>query len=1238
MMKSLLLGAIFLLSSFNKIAFARQPQIIVDFRHAQNLYQQALRLQQEGEYHSSLMMFKKASQEYKEHRLWAKKLDCDNEFIQNLILLGRYNEALHKANQTLKESLSRAKGDPTGAYINLGNVYYEKGQYDKALAYFQKVLQYQRTKFGETHPKVASTYINLGKVYFEKAEYAKALGFYQKALFIRHKFFKETHPVIANSYQAFVNIYIAKRESKQALEYQQKALKIQLTALGQTHPDVADSYFNLGDVYYNKGNYEKAFEYHQRAFLIRQSVFGVSHVKVADSYNNLGKILQVKGEYKKALSYLFKSLEIRRTTLGKSHPKVADLYNNLGKTYQAKGDYEKALQFHQKALQCFLSAFGRMHPGVADAYKELGNTYFEKGEYEEALGNYQQTLEIRRTVSGEAHTSVANSYYVIGKVFSAKGEYDKALEYFHKSLQIRLAAHGETQHNVADSYNEIGNIYQVKEEHRRALEYYQKALRIRRIIFGVSHSKVAESYNNLGKVYYSSGDYDKALEYHQMALQNYHKTLGESHPGTAESYNYLGNVYQATGGYKEAAQYHYKALQSYLKTFGKSHPAVADTYNNLGNVYRLTGELKKSLQQYQKAIIANTPTFQDTLIAHNPIVAGHGKPHLTPKDLLFSLRAKAGILERLYSQSNTTEDLILALQTSCSADSLAYKIQQNYTEENDKVAFSADVMELYQQTQSLCLKLYRITKDSHYLDKAFYFAERGKASVLTASLTESKAKAFADIPDSLLKQEQNYRNQIAQFSQRLAKELAKGNKADSSILIHYQNQLFTAHLQQDSLVNEFEKSYPKFYALKYQLKSVTPKQLQDVLDKKTALLEYTLTDNFLQVFIISHKFYKVETVFLDSLFHRRLVAFREGILLKDQDLYQQVAYNLYKTLIPQSLSKSIKSLIIIPAGELTTLPFEALLTKPAEVVKGKRNPYLLNKYNVSYAYSARLLYERLIQPQETPTKKLLAMAPVFTEIQSSNQEVTFQNTLLHQELFVEDERDYDESSIQPPLMNVPLHNSDLVIKENLNAKIDYTKTRLSSIDGQELPPLPGSEQEVIKISKLFQAKGFSSRVLLHQNASENQIKRPELIKFNYIHLATHGFVNKNYPELSGLVLTQNQTNQEDGILYFGEIYNLHLNADLVTLSACETGLGKIVQGEGVINLTRALLYAGAKNIMVSMWKVSDKSTSDLMEYFYQELLSGKDKSTALQLAKRSLIRQGKYDQPFYWAPFILVGK
>ena len=215
------------------------------------------------------------------------------------------------------------------------------------------------------------------------------------------------------------------------------------------------------------------------------------------------------------------------------------------------------------------------------------------------------------------------------------------------------------------------------------------------------------------------------------------------------------------------------------------------------------------------------------------------------------------------------------------------------------------------------------------------------------------------------------------------------------------------------------------------------------------------------------------------------------------------------------------------------------------------------------------------------------------------------------------------------------------LEKQLNwLKTDSLMTNRSMFDRSYITPLPATETETEDILKLYDEKNLKAKVLLHNNANEKFLKSGELEQYKVLHFATHGFVNSERPELSGLLLAQDSTGGEDGVLYSGEIYNLKLNADLVVLSACETGLGKIQKGEGIIGLTRALLYAGAKNIIVSLWQVADESTSDLMVDFYKNSLISKEQlsySEALRNAKLKMISEGEYAHPLFWSPFILIG-
>jgi CHAT domain-containing protein len=196
--------------------------------------------------------------------------------------------------------------------------------------------------------------------------------------------------------------------------------------------------------------------------------------------------------------------------------------------------------------------------------------------------------------------------------------------------------------------------------------------------------------------------------------------------------------------------------------------------------------------------------------------------------------------------------------------------------------------------------------------------------------------------------------------------------------------------------------------------------------------------------------------------------------------------------------------------------------------------------------------------------------------------------------------------------------------------------------------LPASRHEVLGIRRRFERSysladrwfGRRARVYLGREASEERIKAGDLGAYRFVHLATHGFLNPRDPRLSGLLLaSEAPTSKEDGVLQLSEIYGLRLNADLVTLSACESGLGLVAKGEGIIGLTRGFLYSGARNVVVSLWQVNDETTADLMVTFYEGMLGGMKKAEALRAAKLALIqRQAESARPYYWAPFVLIGR
>jgi len=363
-------------------------------------------------------------------------------------------------------------------------------------------------------------------------------------------------------------------------------------------------------------------------------------------------------------------------------------------------------------------------------------------------------------------------------------------------------------------------------------------------------------------------------------------------------------------------------------------------------------------------------------------------------------------------------------------------------------------------------------------------------------------------------------------------------------------------------------------------------------DKNSVILEYSVGDSSSCFWVITQSDHRLFKIPGRKKLQEQIETIRFALQNQDEnpaDFLTQTAYSLYEELIKPAepfFSKRTK-LVIIPDGVLNYLPFEVLLTESKKISPGvsyKELPFLVKKYPISYVQSASVLKSILSQQAEgneqiPEGKKLIAFGdPVY---------------------------------------------------ENTG---DTSYATLKSYNRLEY-----SGKEVESIASLF--KDGRVAVYSRKDATEENVKRNgSLDQFNYIHFATHGFVDESNPDLSSLVLTYEDNSEDDGFLQASEIFNLNLKAELVVLSACQTGLGKLVRGEGMVGLTRAFMYAGTPTVMVSLWSVSDVSTATLMEEFYKCLIKEKlDKADSLRKAQLSLLKTEEFAHPFYWAPFVIVG-
>ena len=308
---------------------------------------------------------------YREADKTAKEIDCPAEkYIELLLKYGLflykyayYEESIEVILRfiQLREATNGQNETTADAYNNIGVVFDNLGDYDKALEYYFKALEIRKEVLGEKHTDTASSYSNIGIVYDDLGEYNEALKFHNKALEIRKE------------------------------------------GLGENHPDTAMSYNNIGIVYYNLEDYDKALEFHNKALEIFKEVLGEKHRDTARSYNNIGFVYDELGDYDKALEYFIKALEIFKEVLGENHPDTASSYNNIGVVYDELGDNDKALEYYFKALEIQKDVLGENHPDTAMSYCNIGVVYGNLGEYDKALEYFNKALEIYKAILGESH-------------------------------------------------------------------------------------------------------------------------------------------------------------------------------------------------------------------------------------------------------------------------------------------------------------------------------------------------------------------------------------------------------------------------------------------------------------------------------------------------------------------------------------------------------------------------------------------------------------------------------------------------------------------------------------------------------------------------------------------------------------------------------------------------------------------------------------------------------------------
>lgn len=501
--------------------------------------------------------------------------------------------------------------------------------------------------------------------------------------------------------------------------------------------------------------------------------------------------------------------------------------------------------------------------------------------------------------------------------------------------------------------------------------------------------------------------------------------------------------------------------------------------------------------------------------------------------------------------------------------------------EEDKAGFLAQSRYLFEDVIHFLTTQSISSGDASWAETAFQFAERSKARSFLDQLAESLAGVTEGVDPNLLEEQQILTENIA----HIRGELAKTDRTDRTRLNEFKALMREQEAEFDRVEREMRERNPKYAELKYPDPVSLTEVQSSLLADNDVLLQYAVGDSSSTLWVITKSSFSTHKIPTRSELQAQIDLVRFAMENYDQSSpssFSAPARTLYEALISPAKESmgGATNIILIPDDVLHYLPFELLLSEDlTDGATWSSLSYLINDFSVSYGQSASVLMQLAKRPKIEPTKSFLAIGdPVFSST--------------------------DAASI---------------------------------VRGSSLAPLPFSGSEVTEISSLFDDS--SEDVFLKADATESQIKASlSEHKYQYVHFATHGLVNDDRPDFSSLALAAEDADN-DGMLQAAEIFNLSVQSDLVVLSACETGLGQLIRGEGMVGLTRAFMYAGTPSLVVSLWSVSDESTSALMQAFYSNLIvEGKDKQSSLRNAKLNLIAGERTSHPFYWAPFVLVGR
>lgn len=856
-----------------------------------------------------------------------------------------------------------------------------------------------------------------------------------------------------------------------------------------------------------------------------------------------------------------------------------DMLHESGQQAKVVAWYETELQSTKEKKQYLEYVYLCYNYG--DYYEDIGAMTYAIRYYKEGL-KYIHQSEIS---NDNIHLFTLHS---LARVLEIQHRYEQAESLYKEALQIAKRTLEEVDEHRYFLMNDLGMLYFFTQQYHKALPYLESIKTL------IDAQKIPVESNtvslaNLADCYAHLGRYEEAETLYIYIEELERTVFGESHFSYPTTISRMADLYAFQGRYEKAKTFHLRAIDLAIEHF---LPQDVYLFYNMEQAY-LFFEKTNDWKQVQRIALDcfernAMGEFQIADLLKNIQTLAKNQSFATMPYALKALKITSKSYWEQYKIDKNEAQLLQAYALQLATRTLLHRLKNSFSTEWDKLELLAASQEIAELGILISQELFEKTGDLKYQNSAFEFLENNKYILLQDALQSKEASTFGNVPPALIQQEEAL-NQALLIAK--TKKIAALDSDNKQKVIEQYNQALS---EIDQFKGMLQKQYPTYYQYKYALENTSIQQVQTQLNSRTFLIEYFIGKEQVYVYTISDKevHYKVLPI-TNQKIKTQVKAFRNVLsnydyILKNEALalqqYQELAYWFYQELVAPALEavQGKEHLIIIPDGLLGHLPFEAFIT----TVQNQKKPlnqlnFFVKAYKISYAYSSNLFLNK--SNSKKHNSNLLAMGATYNGTTTPN---------------------------------VSQRKS----------------TELSEIR-KKLEPLNAIRAELNALEPIMQGNYY------YGEAANEKTFKEKAGQYAILHLAMHGILNQKHPILSALVFTENSDFEEDDFLQAFEISQMKLNAELVVLSACETGYGKFKQGEGVMSLARSFMYAGVPSMVVSLWQVNDACTAIIMSAFYRNLAEGMDKAEALQKAKLYYIdhAQDITLHPAFWAPFIQLG-